>query len=319
MNDNYQLLSKVGTGSYGEVWRAMDQEKNQIVAMKKMDRTDEKTFISEKRTLIHLNQTSCKFIPKLYKTLKTPNSYYLIMEFIEGHSLKSWALIRQHTHKLCYTYLNMITSLAEALTCLHEHGYSHRDLKLENVIWTGKTTDEPGHVSLIDFGLSCDQRWFSWTNGCSTSMPFGTPYYFSPELWERYLDQSKTINDYFKVDIYAFGILIYMLFHHNQPFFPGDTMGELQDNVLMQNHHYVAMPWPELKELVLAMIHFVPEKRPTINDVYETLKRVRHKYNPMAKELTTIRNGKPSVQKKQGDRKPRKKGRKAGKGPRNKK
>ena len=302
----YRLITKVGTGSYGEVWRAKDTKEDKIVAIKKMIDIEESTFIREKRILTHLNQTACLSIPMIHNTFKHKKAYYIVMDFVEGHTLESWSQIRQHTRNLHLTYLNMITSLAQALMCLHDSGYSHRDLKLQNVIWTGKNSGDPGHVSLVDFGLSCDQRWFSWTDRCSQSSPFGTPYYVSPELWEKFLDNSKSIDDYFKIDIYAFGVLIYMLFHHSEPLFPGKTMEELQVNVLTGNHLFVSMPWPELKELVLAMIHFVPEKRPTIENVYDTLKRVKHKYNPLALEMTTIRHGKQAVRKKRRARRHKK-------------
>lgn len=299
--DNYTFLSVIGSGTYGEVWRAHDKIHDRVVAIKKMNNVSIDYFKKEKRILQYLSNTRCKNLPIIYDWFKEGKVYYIVMQFIKGHTLISWAKIKQNHRVLNLTYLNMCTSLSKAIQCLHDNGFSHRDIKLDNVIWTGKTVSDAGYTTLVDFGISCDQRWFAWNDRCGDTANIGTPFYMAPELVEQKVD------DYFKVDIFAFGVLIYMLFNNDMPLFPGNDASEVLENIMLGNHVFVSTPWKELKNLVLAMVQYDPAKRPSIHVVKNVLERVMNKYNPTGEELATIKYGKPVVQKK------RKGGKKRGK------
>src|ERR1044071_1499908 len=135
----YEILSRLGAGGMGEVWKARDTRLDRVVAIKTSAATFTERFEREARAVASLNHPH---ICTLYDV--GPN--YLVMEFVDGATL---------AERVANGPLEMAEALAvarqvaEALEAAHEKGVIHRDLKPANV----KLTAE-GQVKVLDFGLA---------------------------------------------------------------------------------------------------------------------------------------------------------------------
>ena len=135
----YEITDLVGVGGMGRVYRAHDARLGRDVAIKILDERFTARFEREVRAVAALNH------PNIC-TLHDIGPNYLVMEFVEGHSLATRLLQRPLAPALVLHYGIQI---AEALSAAHDKGIVHRDLKPENVLVTAKD-----HLKLVDFGLA---------------------------------------------------------------------------------------------------------------------------------------------------------------------
>jgi len=146
---HYTIISKVGAGGMGEVYRARDEKLNRDVAIKILPTAfahDEERLIRFKReaqVLASLNHTN---IAAIYGLEDSNEILALVMELIEGPTLADRIAAAELTVE---DALLIAKQIAEALEAAHERGIIHRDLKPANV----KVTSE-GIVKVLDFGLA---------------------------------------------------------------------------------------------------------------------------------------------------------------------
>jgi serine/threonine protein kinase len=146
---------------------------------------------------------------------------------------------------------NTFRQILQAVNHLHEAGYAHGDLKLENALMT-----EGGSVKLIDFGFA---RPVGMCN-CQTSK--GTLQYAAPELFRKSAFSAE------KVDVWALGILLFVLFADQHPF------GEGTDRLIAQRICTGQLTFPswldaDVKRLVQRMTALNPGRRPAVREVLE--------------------------------------------------
>src|SRR5580658_9079527 len=132
--DRYQLLSKLGAGGMGEVWKARDTELDRDVARKVSKAEFTARFKQEARTIAAFNHPN---ICQIYDV--GPN--YIVMELIDGAPLSGPLPVEK-----AVSYGKLIL---DALDAAHRKGFTHRDLKPANVMVAAK-----GVVKLLDFGLA---------------------------------------------------------------------------------------------------------------------------------------------------------------------
>lgn len=146
-----------------------------------------------------------------YGTVPDTDSVYIIEEYIKGQDLLTYSINNiLWEEEILYVAKNLI----EALVYLHEHNIVHRDIKLANVM----ISDE-NEIKLIDFGLSC------FNDICPNSI-VGTPNYISPELIQHFygkdsgeiLNETQLLELYKASDVWAVGILLYILANHSSPY-----------------------------------------------------------------------------------------------------
>jgi serine/threonine-protein kinase len=148
----YKVLYAVGAGTFARVYRAVHRRTGEIVALKVLrsrfsdpDKPEEAAqFMREGKlglTLRHPN------IVPIYDVATQGRSHYLVMEFIEGWNLRDLVKIRNKIEPLQATRLMM--DMVEGLRYAFDHGLTHRDLKLNNVLITSS-----GQAKLVDFGLA---------------------------------------------------------------------------------------------------------------------------------------------------------------------
>jgi serine/threonine protein kinase len=130
----YEILDAIGAGGMGEVWTARDMRLGRIVAIKVSKEQFSERFEREARAVAALNH------PNIC-TLHDVGPNYLVMEYVEGETLKGPLPID--------TALNYARQIADALQAAHEKGIIHRDLKPGNIM-----VKPDGALKVLDFGLA---------------------------------------------------------------------------------------------------------------------------------------------------------------------
>ena len=146
----YKVLYLVGAGTFARVFRAVHRETSEVVAIKALrSRYSENPaqfsqFVREGRVGVTLRHPN---IVPIFDVISEGKSHFLVMEFVEGWNLRDFVKIRKKVDPLQATRL--MIGMADGLGYAFEHGLSHRDLKLNNVL-----VSSTGQPKLVDFGLA---------------------------------------------------------------------------------------------------------------------------------------------------------------------
>lgn len=194
-----QILELIGAGGMGAVYKARQEGLDRVVALKILpdefshDVKFALRFTREARTLAKLNHPN---IVSVYEFGNVDQTYYFLMEYVEGSTLRDVVRARQLKPEHAMT---IVPHLCDALQYAHDKGVIHRDIKPENILMT---TD--GKVKLADFGLS---RILGQQNQptelTGTHQILGTPRYMAPEQ----LEGSRGVDH--RADIYSLGVVFY--------------------------------------------------------------------------------------------------------------
>ena len=171
----YTLVERIGQGGMGEVYAAEDAELRRTVALKFLpsavapDKAAASHVISEARLASRLNHPN---IVTVYELIQTPWGLAMVMEVVEGQSLRAL----RKTRRLSATEIIQIgRQIASALAAAHQKGIVHRDIKPENIM-----VRADGYVKVLDFGLAQHIRDQA-LNGAGVHLPVGTVRYMSLE------------------------------------------------------------------------------------------------------------------------------------------
>ncbi|WP_433787377.1 serine/threonine-protein kinase [Actinomycetospora sp. CA-101289] len=236
----YELMSLVGRGGMGEVYRAADTRKNRaLVALKRLppglvdDPDTRRRFLREAELAAQLREPHV--IP-IHNYGVIEGQPYLDMRLVDGVDLASHLRTTGSLEPARAT--DLIGQVAAALDAAHREGLVHRDVKPQNVVLNdpGAGTD---FVYLIDFGIAAIVQ----SSRLSSSVVAGTTAYMAPERFAGEGDH--------RVDVYALGCMFYELLVGRPPF-GGDLMQ------MMWAHTYTAPPRPS---------DYVPRLPPAVDDV----------------------------------------------------
>lgn len=205
----YFLESLLGTGGFGQVWKAFDPQLKRPVALK-IPRRDKLTapdhFLAEAQKVARLRHPG---IVPVHDVGSQDGLFFIVSEFIEGGSLADQ--LAKGTPWRTET-LTLIADVADALHHAHERGFVHRDIKPSNIL-----LDEHGKPFLADFGIAV-------TSQETQASSLGTLPYMAPEqLAEGKADVLS--------DIYSLGVVLYQLLTGRLPFDAADP-GELRQKIL---------------------------------------------------------------------------------------
>lgn len=147
---DYKVLYLVGTGTFARVYRAVHRETGQVVAVKVLRRrySDKPLQFGQ---FVREGQLGCSLrhpnIIPIYEVVSQGTTHFLVMEFIEGRNLREFVKIRKRLEPEEATRL--MSDITEGLRYAFEHGLTHRDLKMSNVLVSAR-----GRAKLADFGLA---------------------------------------------------------------------------------------------------------------------------------------------------------------------
>lgn len=190
----YELLTRVGEGAFGEVYRAYDPRLDRLVAIKLRQphraesAEDRERMLAEGRLLARVDHPH---IVRVIAAEEHENRFGLVMSWVGGESLDR--TLEDGPLPVDET-LRIGADLGAALTQLHQRRILHRDVKAENVI---RQTD--GSVVLVDLGIGVETHRLVGSGSLS-----GTPLYMAPELWSGEPPSPRS-------DLYGLGVLLYYL------------------------------------------------------------------------------------------------------------
>ncbi|MEM1228736.1 MAG: serine/threonine-protein kinase [Planctomycetota bacterium] len=206
MLDGYLLLECVGRGGMGIVFRALEPDKQRVVALKAMtpelahDERSRERFLREARAIAAVRHPN---VVELYTVSEVDGLPYLTMEFIEGESLEHE--MKSATLMPATEITRIGASVAAGLAACHEQGVIHRDIKPSNVL----LSSADGSVKITDFGLAAVTSTPTLTHNGFLS---GTPDYVAPER----LTIGSAADE--RSDLFSLGCLLYAMASGEEPF-----------------------------------------------------------------------------------------------------
>ncbi len=204
----YEILSRLGAGGMGEVYRARDSRLHREVALKVLppsvaaDAGRNARFEQEARSVAALNHPN---ILQLYDLGAEDGVAYMVTELVAGETLGD---MLERGPLPIRKLLDIAVQLADGMACAHAARFTHRDLKPANVMITGPESGNPGQVKILDFGLAkqdvaaTDSDQTVTVNLTQPGMIVGTVNYMSPEQ-----AQAKPVDH--RSDQFAFGLILY--------------------------------------------------------------------------------------------------------------
>ena len=258
--ERYEIVGKIGTGGMADVYKAMDHKLNRFVAVKVLkpefreDTTFIKKFRSEAQAAAGLTHPN---IVNVFDVGDDGGVYYIVMELIEGITLKEY--ISKKGKLSIKEATSIAIQVSMGLEAAHSHGIVHRDVKPQNIIIS---TD--GKVKVTDFGIAR-----AASSNTISSNVMGSVHYSSPEqVRGGYSDE--------KSDIYSLGITLYEMVTGRVPF-DGDTtvaiaIKHLQEEMVPPSVYTPDLPY-SLEQIILKCTQKSVDRRYTrMEDVIADLK-----------------------------------------------
>jgi len=194
-----EILDCLGCGGMGVVYKARQPHLNRFVALKilapgkEQDPAFAERFTREAQTLARLNHPH---IVTLYDFGKVDGLFYLLMEYVDGVSLRQ---LLQRKKLSPEEALAIVPKICEALQYAHDHGVVHRDIKPENVL-----LNTEGRVKIADFGIAKIVGGEPGRQAITREeQVIGTPHYMAPEQ----VEQPQQVDH--RADIYSLGVVFY--------------------------------------------------------------------------------------------------------------
>ncbi|BBM85925.1 protein kinase domain-containing protein [Candidatus Uabimicrobium amorphum] len=190
---HYQIIRKLGQGGMAIVYLARDTKINRYVAIKMMndEQTSHERFVREAKYSASLHHPN---IVKIYDFFVVQNIPCIVMEYVEGHTLKEYL----NTHSLSVQQkVKIFDQILHAIHYAHQCKIIHRDLKPSNIMIT-----KDGSLRIMDFGLA-KKLSHNEKNLTKSQQVIGSLFYMSPEQ----VQAQKNMNHL--VDIYALGAILY--------------------------------------------------------------------------------------------------------------
>lgn len=246
----YRSLEKIGDGAMATVYKALDTELDEVVALKvlKSDFAANEDYIARfKREIALARSITHPNVYRIFDIGASGNVQFISMEYIDGVELKK--LITSARPSL-EDGLEIVRQICTALGQAHHKGIIHRDLKPHNIMVENGT----GRCVVMDFGIAIGEQSSSLTQAGAF---VGTPEYISPEqASSRPLDHTT--------DIYSLGVIMYELFTGRLPFGPGRpvavAMQHINETPVAPSRHNPQIG-RRLEAIVLKAMHKDPLKR----------------------------------------------------------
>ena len=208
LDKRYEILEVLGTGGMAMVYKARDNRLNRLVAVKilkddlALDADFRRRFQTESQAVAMLSSPN---IVAVYDVSKSDDVEYIVMELIEGITLKQY--MNRKGRLNWKESLHFATQITKALSHAHSRGIIHRDIKPHNIMIL-----KDGSVKVADFGIA---RLQDNQGSTLTQEALGSVHYISPE-------QAKGVQVDSRTDIYSVGVVLYEMLTSRLPF-EGDS------------------------------------------------------------------------------------------------
>lgn len=253
----YEILSELGQGAMGVVYKATDPLIDRVVAIKTINLSlaqEEKEeyearFYQEAKAAGRLSHPN---IVTIYDVGKSGDVAYIAMEFLQGRELRD--ILNDGELMPVDQVLDVVSQVAKGLAYAHEHGIVHRDVKPSNIM-----VIRDGHVKITDFGIA---RMESAAVRTQTGMVLGSPKYMSPEqVMGKFIDQRS--------DNFSLGVMLYEMLTGQAPF-----NGENVNAIMYQTLNVTPPPPSTLNPSVPDMLNFIVAKAlaKDVDDRYQNAK-----------------------------------------------
>jgi len=244
----YRIVSLLGRGGMGEVYRADDLKLEQPVALKLLP----EALAIDPLRLAHFHdevriarQVSHRNVCRVYDIDEVGGQHFLTMEYVDGEDLSS--LLRRIGRLPKAKGIEIARQLCAGLAAAHEKGFIHRDLKPANIMIDGR-----GVVRIMDFGLA------ALADTAQGPAIAGTPAYMAPE---QLTGQPATVRS----DLYALGLVLHELFT-GRPVHTGKTLAEIKrqhrESAPVQPSTIIEDIDPAVERVILNCLESAPELRP---------------------------------------------------------
>ncbi len=204
----YQIIEELGKGGMGHVYKVLDKETKERIALKLIKpeiASDRNTIERFKNELTTARKIRHKNVCGMYYLGEEKGSPYITMEYVSGEDLKS--SMRRFGNLPIGKAISITKQICEGLEEAHSLGVVHRDLKPNNIM-----IDQNGNARIMDFGIA---RTVKGKGITGSGVMIGTPQYMSPEQVE-----GKDVD--LRSDIYSLGIILYEMLTDRVPF-EGET------------------------------------------------------------------------------------------------
>jgi len=204
----YTVIEELGRGGMGKIYKVLDKEINEKVALKLLKSeiaADSQTIDRFRNELKFARRISHKNVCRMYDLSKEGVTYFFTMEYVPGEDLRS--TMKRAGPLSAGNALFIAKQICEGLAAAHQLGVIHRDLKPQNIM-----IDREGNVRIMDFGIARSTQAKDITH---SGMMIGTPIYMSPEQAAAEKTDSRS-------DIYSIGIILFEMVTGRLPF-EGDT------------------------------------------------------------------------------------------------
>lgn len=240
IGERYSIISLVGTGGMAYVYNAIDTRLNRRVAIKvlKDEYSSDKSFITKfKAEAQSAARLSHPNIVNVYDVGEEGNVHYIVMELVEGITLKKF--IEKRGKLDVNTAVGIAIQIAQGMEAAHASHIIHRDIKPQNII-----ISKEGKVKVTDFGIAK----VATSNTIAAGQAIGSVHYISPEQARGgYLDE--------KSDIYSLGVTLYEMISGRMPFAADNTV-----SVALLHIQEEAIPLRELDPEIPLSIERIVQK-----------------------------------------------------------
>ncbi|KAF9609819.1 hypothetical protein IFM89_018673 [Coptis chinensis] len=228
--DDFELLTMIGKGAFGEVRICREKTTSHVYAMKKLKKSEmlrrgQVEHVKAERNLLAEVDSNC--IVKLYCSFQDEEYLYLIMEYLPGGDMMT-LLMRKDTLTEDEARF-YVGETVLAIESIHKHNYIHRDIKPDNLL-----LDRYGHMKLSDFGLckpldcsTLHEQDFSVRNNAYSTV--GTPDYIAPEVL---LKKGYGM----ECDWWSLGAIMYEMLVGFPPFYSDEPMSTCRKIVNWRTH-----------------------------------------------------------------------------------
>ena len=250
----YKVISRLGDGSYGTVYLAMNLFTRTNVAMKKINKVKENEIdeMEIKNEIDILKKLDHPNIVKILEFYSTEKAYYIITDYCSCGELYNQIKHQYTENQLAVLFYQLFSGLCY----LHANNIVHRDLKLENILISEIERDKETNknlfwIKIIDFGTA---KIFEKNK--SEKAVVGSSYYIAPEVLQKHYNE--------KCDTWSAGVILYMLIVGRAPF-DGKDDDEIIENIskgeFNSKHRKLVSASNEVQDLVKKLLEVDPVQR----------------------------------------------------------